>query len=102
MMLNIKALSPVISDKKIFLHLPYISLCKTCDPRGGFIFGPRSQDYNLKKLGRGPLGDATYQYQGYRPFGFRQEDFFTFSLYKPICKTCDPQGQAIFGPRALI
>ena len=24
------------------------------------------------------------KYQGFRPHGFRQEDFFTFSLYKPI------------------
>ena len=27
-------------------------ICKKCDPRDG---------YNLNKLGRGPLGDATYQ-----------------------------------------
>ena len=24
------------------------------------------------------------KYQGYRPYGFRQEDFFMFSLYKPM------------------
>ena len=49
---------------------------------------------NLNKLGRGPLGDATYQYQGSRPYGFRQ-DFFMLSLYKPmlcLCLTCDPTG----------
>ena len=34
----------------------YISLCKTCDPRGATIFGP--QGHNLKnKLDRGPLGN---------------------------------------------
>ena len=38
---NIKALGPVVSDKKIFSHFPYMNLCKTCDPRGGGIFGPR-------------------------------------------------------------
>ena len=42
------------SDKKIFSCFPYISLCKTCDPLVRHA-------YNLNKLGRGPLGDATYQ-----------------------------------------
>ena len=41
-----------------FLCFPYISLCKTCDPRGGPIF---AKGHNLKKLGRGPLDDAIYQ-----------------------------------------
>ena len=41
------------------------------------------QVQNLNKLGRGPLGDATYQIQCFRSYGFRQEDFFMFSLYKP-------------------
>ena len=45
-------------------------------PRGGAIFGPRGN--NLNKLGRGPLGDATYQYKGSRPYGFRLDDFFMF------------------------
>ena len=40
--------------------------------------------YNLNKLGRGPLGDAKYQIS--RPSDFRQEDFFIFSLYKPMQK----------------
>ena len=32
--------SLVVSDKKIFSRFPYISLCITCDPRGGPIFVP--------------------------------------------------------------
>ena len=36
---NIKALGHGVSDKKIFLDFPNISLCKTCDPWGGVIFG---------------------------------------------------------------
>ena len=35
------------------MFFPYISLCKTCDPRDGAIFGP--QGHNLNKLGRGPV-----------------------------------------------
>ena len=39
------------------------------------------------------------KYQGSRPFrGFREEDFFMFSL----CKTCDPWGGPIFGQRGII
>ena len=32
---NIKALVHKVSDKKIFACFPYISQCKTCDPRVG-------------------------------------------------------------------
>ena len=39
--LNIKALGLVVSDKKIFSCFPNISICKTCDPQNGCIFGPR-------------------------------------------------------------
>ena len=38
------------------------------------------------------------KYQGARPCGFRQEDFFTFP-YISQCKTCDPAGRAIFQPQ---
>ena len=41
------------------------------------LFWP--QAHNLNKLGRGPLCDAIY-YQGSRPNGLRQEDFFMLSL----------------------
>ena len=35
----------------------------------------------LNKLGRGSLGDATYQiYQGFRPCGFREEVFSCFTI----------------------
>ena len=55
-----KALGLVVSDKKIFFmfSLIYLSLCKTCDPQGMAIFWPKG--HNLIKLGRGPLGDATF------------------------------------------
>ena len=38
---------------------PYISQCKTYDPLGRVMIGPNG--HNLNQLGRGPLGDATYQ-----------------------------------------
>ena len=48
----------VFSDEKIFHVSPYISLSKKCDPRAGPFL---AAGHNLNKLGRGPLGDATYQ-----------------------------------------
>ena len=30
----------MVSDKKTFSHFPYISLCKTCDPRGWPFLAP--------------------------------------------------------------
>ena len=51
--------------QKYFFHgSPYISLCETCDPWGGAIFGPRWD--NLNKLVRSPLGNATYQISRFR------------------------------------
>ena len=46
----------MVPDKKIFFRIPYIA--KHVTP-GGYHFG--AQGNNLNKLGRGPLGDATYQ-----------------------------------------
>ena len=50
------------------------TLYKTCDPRGGAIFGPRG--IILKKLVEPLLDDAIYQIS--RPCSFKQEDFFMF------------------------
>ena len=44
-------------------------------PQGPDHYKPK--EHNLNKLGRGPQGDATYKYQGCRPYSFRQEGFFT-------------------------
>ena len=46
------------------------------------------QGDNLNKLGRSPLGDATYKYHGFRTYGFRQEYLNVFP-YISLCKTCD-------------
>ena len=51
-----------------------ISLCKTCDPRDGAIFGPR--DIILTNLQNVHQVMLYTKYQGSRPCGFRQEDFF--------------------------
>ena len=45
--------------KEDFFHVaPYISQCETCDPRASYFW---PQGYNLNKIGRGLLDDATYQ-----------------------------------------
>ena len=69
---NIKALGLKVSDK-IFHVSPYISLCKTCDTRGGAIFGPWGIIcINLLEV---HLVMLHPKYQGSRPCGFRQEIF---------------------------
>ena len=55
-----KALGLVVSDKKIFSWFPYSSLFKTCKPWGKSIW---PQGYNLNKLGRGSLDDATTRHR---------------------------------------
>ena len=40
------------------------------------------------------------KYQGSKPNGFRQEDFHVFP-YISLCKTFDPWGIPIFGPRCI-
>ena len=43
------------------------------------------------------------KYQGSRPCGFRQEEFFMVSLYKPIdVKHVTPGGGAVCDPRGII
>ena len=42
------------------------------------------------------------KYQGSRPCGFRQEDFFMFLPILVYVKHVTPGGIAIFGPRAII
>ena len=39
------------------------------------------------------------KYQCSRPYGFRQELFFSCFPYISLCKICDPQGSAMVGPR---
>ena len=38
---NSKGLDLVVLDKRIWSCFPYISLCKTCDPREDVIFGTK-------------------------------------------------------------
>ena len=65
-----------------FFTFPLISRCKTIDPQGGTIFSPRAIILrNMKEVDYVMLHT---NYQGSRLCGFRQEDFFTFSLYKPM------------------
>ena len=71
-------------------------------PRGRAIFGPR--EIILNKLGRGPLGDATYQISRLYALWFLSDKkiFFMLLPYISQCETSDPLGGAIFGPRDII
>ena len=54
----------------MFKGFPYVSLCKTCWPLGGDIFG-----HNLNNFGRGPLDEATYQISKTWTFWFQSRRF---------------------------
>ena len=73
-----------------------ISLCKTCDPWGGAIFGPMGMiSTNLAEFHQVMLHT---KYQDSRPYGFRQKDFSCFYNIS-LCKTCDPPGRGHFWPQ---
>ena len=79
--------------------LPYIILYKTCDPGARPFFTPGSLfEKNLVEVHLVMLNTKN---QGSWPCGFRQEVFSHF-LYISLCKTCDPLGGAISGPRSII
>ena len=63
----------------------------TCDPRGRASFDPKS----VNKLGRGPLGDATYQISKLFSFQFQRRRILKFpSLF--LCSNLWPPGQGRF------
>ena len=67
------------------------------DTWGRATFWPKGN--NLYKLGRGQFGDSIHtNHQDSRPNGFRQEDFFMFSLCKPMYSMC-PLGRKHFWPK---
>ena len=71
----------------------------------GHLLGPERghfwpQGYNLNNLGRGPLGEAKYQLSK-APVFWRQIRRFLKVFSICLCKTCGPQGGAIFDPRVI-
>ena len=70
-----------------------------CDPCSGPIIGPHG--HNLNKLGRGPLGDATYHIKAL-VLVVSDKNILSYFPYISLCKTCDPWGGAIFGFKSII
>ena len=56
----------------------FVPIFQTCDPRGMGQFRPKG--HHMKNLGRGPLGDAKYQYQSSAPASLREDLFKVFLL----------------------
>ena len=54
-----------------------------------------SRELQLNKLGKGPLGNATYQFQASNPRSSEAEDFFNIFLCISIARTLDPWLEAI-------
>ena len=63
-------------------------------PPGPGYFWP--QGYYLNKLGTGPLDDT--KYEGYRPLGFRQEDFFMLLPIYAFVKHLTPWARPFLAP----
>ena len=78
--------------RRIFHVHPYISLFKACDPWNGAIFGPRGIIWtSLVDVHRVTLHTKHTKYQGSRPYGFRQEDFFMILPIKVNVKHMTPR-----------
>ena len=74
---NIKALSLMVSEKKIFLtFFPIISLWRPMTPRGVANFDPRGMIGRIYEGYHYTLLHS--KFIGFRPCGFRDEDFFIF------------------------
>ena len=85
---NINALGLVVYDEDSFSYISYISLCLTCDPQERAHFW--HQGYDLNKLGRSLLDNATYQLLRLLALWFQARGFSHFSNIS-LCKICDPQ-----------
>ena len=71
--------------KEEFSCFSYRNLCKTCDPQGWPILGPRG----LNKLGRGLLDEATYQISSLEALWFLTRRFLKILSQKSIFSLCD-------------
>ena len=83
--------------QKIISCFPYISQCKTCDPKAGPFLAP---GHIFFKFGRGPL---LINIPNFKALGLvvSEKKIFACFPYKSI-KTCDPQVGPFFGPRGII
>ena len=80
-----KALSLVVSEKKIFLCFSHCKSMGANDPRGGSMIGRiyKKDHYTLLHT----------KYEGSGPCGFGDEDFFMFCPSRPRGGACmDPRG----------
>ena len=73
------------------------ALCKTFDPRAIFL----PQGYNLNKLGRGPLGDATYKISRFLALWFQKRRFFHICPIYAYVKHVTPSAGPFLAPGVL-
>ena len=92
---NMKALSLVVSEKKIFF-------CFTHDPspQGGACMNPRGTVGRIYKEDHYTL--LLTKYEGSGLCGFGEEDFFLCFSHCKSMGANDPRGGAIFDPRGMI
>ena len=73
---NMKALGPVVSEKKIFLFFSHCKSMGANDPRGRAIFDPRGMIGRIYKEDHFTLLHTKYEIFG--SCGFGEEDFIMF------------------------
>ena len=93
-----KDLGLSVSEKKIYKDFIIKVYGRPETPGAGPFLTP---GHNLNNLGRGPLGDVTYQTRS-RPLSFREEDYQRFFYHRNLWETRDPLGGSISTPRGII
>ena len=71
-----KALSLVVSEKKIFLCFSHCKAMEANDPRGGAILDPRGMIGRIYVKLR--ITTLHTKYRSFGSCGFREEDFFMY------------------------
>ena len=84
-------------QEDFFMVFPIQAYVKHVNP-GASQFWP--QGYNLNKLGRGSLGDASYQISTLYALWFQTRRFFHGFPYISLCKQCDPVAGPFSAPGA--
>ena len=96
---NIKAVCPVVSEKKIFEFFSHSKSMETINLRDLAKFDPRGMNGTIYVEDHSPLLHTKYQSCG--PSGFREEVFFSFSYCRSM-ETIDPRCMAKFDPGDMI
>ena len=87
-------------QRRKFCSFHYLSKCSNLWTPGLGQFWP--QGHRVNKLGRGPLGDSTYQISKLYGFQFQRRRILKISFIVPMFELVAPRGGTSFIPRGII